>query len=130
MALDYKLMDYTGNGYKVIIYPDFLVDGFIPVHPAIFYLDINISSKVRARELLKSAELCVETIISHEPVFLPEIEEDMRCNNKSWEDVYLSQRMLSPDPDDDLWYIDDFGFYVYCYSFIAKKNLLKDLRYD
>lgn len=112
-----KLGVYDGNGYKIEIFPPFTVDDLIPAHPAVLHLDPNITVKAKARELIKYLPTKVETIVSHEPI---ELEGFLT------EEVILSQRMRYEDD----WYIDDFGFYVYCYSHVADCEQIKDLRYE
>lgn len=122
--MGYKLLDYTGNGYEVRVESSFLIDEVVPALDAVLYLDVNIRSKAKARELLRTLPLNVETIVSHEPIILAQQEKELFSKLKTYEEIYLSQRLIW----DGNWYIDDFGFYVYCYSFIAENQLLKDYR--
>lgn len=124
--MGWKIVEFTGYGYKVEVESDFIIDDLIRAHPATLYLSPNIQEKVKARELLKTLPLNVQTIVSHEPVLHPEVENLLHTKRQSWEDIYLLQRLVLEGD----WYIDDFGFYVYCYSFIADCSLLKDLRYE
>ena len=122
----WKLKEFTGNGYEVEVSSEYVIDDVLSAHPATFYLDPNIQSKAKARELIKTLPLFVETTVSHEPLLFPEIEKELHQKTRTWEEIYLSQRMIL----DNEWYIDDFGFYVYCYSRVAVESSFKDLRYD
>ena len=121
----WKIIEYTGNGYKVEVQSPHRVDG-LEALPAILYLDPNIQTKAKARELLKSLPLNIETTVSHEPIFTPEIEKELQSHIRTYEEIKHSQRLVEAGE----WYIDDFGFYVYCYSRVADYSQFKDLRYD
>jgi hypothetical protein len=122
--MGYKLLDYTGNGYEVRVASLFLIDDTVPAFDAVLFLDVNLRVKAKARELLKTLPLKVETIVSHEPIILAQQEKELFLKSKTYEEIYLSQRLIWEGD----WYIDDFGFYVYCYSFVADCEQLKDLR--
>lgn len=122
----WRIIEFTGNGYKVEVDSEYIIDNELPAHSATLYLSPNIQVKAKARELLKTLPLNVETIISHEPILLPEIERELHYKLKTWKEIYLAQRMVFKGD----WYIDDFGFYVYCYSRVADYKQLKDLRYE
>lgn len=117
---------WTDNGYVVTFQPTFLVDKLLPVHPATLLIDFNVKSKVEVRRLLSLFPTEVTTILSHEPIILPEHERLMFSKVQTYEDIYLSQRLEYKGEH----YIDDFGFYVYCYSFLTEHELLKDTRYE
>jgi len=121
-----NVITWTDNGYLVSFSSPVKVDDLIPVHDAELLIDFNIKTKQQVRELYKDTQIFIETIVSHEPIILPVHEKEMFSKVKTYEEIYLSQRMKWEDD----WYIDDFGFYVYCYSFVAKNELLKDERYE
>ena len=121
-----KSITWTDNGYLVTFPSTLKVDDLIPVPDAELLIDFNIKTKQQVRDLYKDTQIFVETVVSHEPIIFSVQEKEMFSKVKTYEEIYLSQRLKWEDE----WYIDDFGFYVYCYSFVAKNELLKDERYE
>lgn len=125
--MGYKLLDHNGDGYEVKVASPFVIDDDpeIRIPEAVFFMDANIRTKQRAREILSGMDLKVTTIVSHEPIIMDE-HKRLMDRGISFEDIYSKQRLIQ-GPE---WYIDDFGCYVYCHSFVAEQELLRDLRYE
>ena len=63
--------------------------------------------------------------VAHEPMLTEVHFRAIAEKRRTIEEIVLSQRMIAAGA----WYIDDFGFYVYCFSTVSEKDEVVDFRY-
>lgn len=92
--------------------------------PVLFTLNYGVS-RSKAIQLMKEFHLLISTIVDHSPIFL-QAHDLALSKGANVEEMIFDQRIH----DDEGWYKDEFGLYVYSYSyFVPKDPCLEDRRY-
>ena len=105
------------------------VDGTIPCIPkATYELPLQFSTEQSVKDYLsKYPDVVLGYSLSHEPIIESQHVVAVQKGLLSWKDIVVKQRLL----DQDLPYIDDFGFHVYAYAQLDFKGVVcKDMRYE
>lgn len=113
---------FTDNGTLVLAYPNEELDG-VRLPPAEALLSYN-TSRSEALKWAKKFEL--STTLDHTIILDPIFTPFLKRHKLTKQDLISKQRVK----DEEGWYIDEFGLYVYSYSTFSLVKQFKDMRYD